>query len=355
LLALIFIILCSIPAYAQETSLAYSADMYGFFQIVEGGQIFLSVYENYGDIFTSRRTLYSIDLNTMSAEKIFSVHNANSEIFVNSDSLYFQYPHSWICTNLLYGSHTWYSVPMDEKQNKRKWNFLKINLADGWLESAIEDFCENTIGFSEWVRYFQTVDGIYCIRSEGNEYDGCSELLKYSDGEYVSVLKMENARFGYGHSFFLIETKDWEENSFVQIYDVCAKRIVSVPYDSQFRPEVLIVEGMVYYTDGDIVRCHNAKTGETVTVFESEQGLKAMCYDGECLYIIEAEPGKRVIHEFSVRDNQYLRSVAAPAGTFRTDSYIVADGFVLNGYYDEEKLTVFKLDTQEVYKIPLEE
>ena len=103
-------------ACAEEV--IYCGNSFPYFHVTKDNRIFCTAYENYGDVFRSKNALYSIDLNDMSAKKIFSVRNAYSKIFVYDNNIYFTYPDSRISSNLVYGDHRWYSSNINSAAKK---------------------------------------------------------------------------------------------------------------------------------------------------------------------------------------------------------------------------------------------
>ena len=177
MLLLSYVFCCILPhAAAQEEIIAYNGASYPDFSVVKNGRIFCTADENYGDVFLSRKVLYSIDLNNMSAEKVFSVRNAYSEIFVDSDTIYFTYPKSWFSSHLVYGDHTWYSSSISDAEKKKNWNKM----------------CENNSKTDRWMRYFQTIDGVYGYVRPDGEYGSC-ELGKYEDEKYCLLYTSDAA------------------------------------------------------------------------------------------------------------------------------------------------------------------
>ena len=68
------LMLCTIWfSAARAEEIIYCGSSFPYFHVTKDNRIFCTAYENYGDVFRSKNTLYSIDLNDMSAKKIFSV------------------------------------------------------------------------------------------------------------------------------------------------------------------------------------------------------------------------------------------------------------------------------------------
>lgn len=325
-------ICCMFPhahAEVQNDRIAYSGDVYPLFQVAKDHQILCAIYENYSSLFQSKRVLYNINLGDMHVERVFSVRNANSTVFFDSGTVYFTYPDSWINSNLVYGSHTWYSSVVNAK--KEAWNKL----------------CRNSAEIEQWTTYFQTIDGVYCCVQSEDTYGSC-ELKKYDNGQYIPLITVENARPSFGHSFVIFNTPDQLETQSLKIYDIKGMRLLNMPYANGWFPEIIIFENKLYYTTDNKVLCYNIGTEHIDEIYASEIDTNlSLCCDGSSLVIIEElKDGNIRVHTFSIADNRHMKSVVIPSEFRGAGTYIVVDGVLLRGTDSSDKVLTYNIDAE---------
>ncbi len=343
-LALLSCVVWSMNPAAKATAeqASYNGAVYPYFQAITNGEIFCTGYSNYASLFTSKRDIYRIKLDALSAEKLFSVRNNNSTVFVDNESLYFTYPDSFINTQLVYGSYTWYTSTIEDSGNKRCWKELSSSRAET---------------STEWdISYFQTVDGLYCKMNPKNGYGYC-RLLQILDGNPIVLFEAEDARLSQGHSLVVISTANGLEMQQLTVYDVCGKRTITVPYSEAWLPEMLIAGDRVYYTDNDRVLCYNISSSDVTTIYEHSPKHNAyLCYDDGKLYIIDmnmVNSDDLIVSVYSAINGQYIRSIDIPKPK-AAGEFIVKAGKLFYGREASGEIVLYDLTTKESLTIPLQ-
>ena len=337
----LLLMLCTIwfgAACAEE--IIYCGSAFPYFHVTKDNRMFCTAYENYGNVFRSKNTLYSVDLNEMRVQKIFSVRNAYSKIFVYNNTVYFTYPDSWFSSNLIYGDHRWYSSNIKSAAKKANWNLL----------------CENNTKSEERTVYFDTIDGVYRYVSSKEDYGRC-ELYRFDGEQYTQTLIIDNARIAYGYTYVIIEMQNQSERNSLKVYDIQGARMLDIPYTNGWLPEIVISADKLYYTTENEVVCYNINTSTTSVVYNSgHDKYMSLCCDGMNLFIIEnmADRNGRVT-TMKLSDNQCMFSTIIPAEYFRGGiNNIIVNGIVLSGSESLDGLYAYSIMDEKGYFIPFQ-
>lgn len=339
ILSAVLLLLCTIcfsAACAEEA--IYCGSSFPYFHVTKDNRIFCTAYENYGDVFRSKNALYSIDLNDMSAKKIFSVRNAYSKIFVYDNDIYFTYPDSWFSSHLVYGDHSWYSSDINSAAKKGNWDML----------------CENNAESEVHTAYFDTIDGVYCYVRSKEEYGRC-ELYKFDGEQYTQAFIVDNARLVYGYTYVIIEMQDQSKRNSLKVYDIQGARMLDIPYTDGWSPEIVISTDKLYYTTKKEVVCYNINTSTTSVVYTSDYDkYMSLSCDGTNLFIIEsmADRNGRVT-AMKLLDNQCMSSTIIPEEYFHGGiNNIIVNGIILSGIDSLDGLHAYDIMAEKGYYIP---
>lgn len=338
LVACLFISILSFPgAVLGEGDVSFSGSLFPFFQISEGNRAAVAIEENYGSLFSSRKVLYIVDMDSLKAERVFSVRDTDSGIFIDNTTVYFEMPRSVITFNLSYGPQTWYSSEIKDLAKKRKWSILyKMDKTN-----------------THWMTFFITIDGVYCRCSiEEGDLSGSEQLLKYTDGQYVTVLSPESVDLCFGDSFVYLHERDGVKNQRIRLFDIKGKRVLTVPYHVKWLPESIVILGdKVYYADTidgqKSIVCFNALNDETSTVFTVQDKPVSLdlCYDRSELFLVVQTRNKGSVYQISGDDGACTKKCDLPEQFYRAGTEVIMiNGILLNGNSTLNELYAYDMD-----------
>ena len=302
---------------------------YPLFQVTPNREIYFALEENKGSLLFSRTSLYHFDLETMSADRVFSLSNQFSSIYVNDEMVCIRKPYSAI-NFLTPGQCAWYTF---------SWNAgIYPRDVSGW--TFLTDQSE--------IRYIMAGGTLYQIR-ESEDGDGYCELRDASGTEII--LNEKNVGYIPCHTLIVIWPDDEDERDGLRVYDVAGERVIEVPYSGMVIPEALIANQRLFYTDNSRVISYSMLDGTSKVLFESETDPALdLCMDGSSVFIIE-DGEKRTLYAYDIYSDEITAAFEFPKGL--GDYYLVADGLLLAGNRYTKEFSAFDLSTGERFDIAL--
>lgn len=292
------------------------------------GRLYYIRREGAGSLF-SKTILYRIDRERNTSEKIITIRDSRSKVFIDDSNVYFTYPDSWVSIPYGYGSYAWYFLPLDQLDGNK--NLLYR------YDQGQKSVRERT--------YISTINGLYFFE---NANDSGYLLFKAENGQKREVLKIEPNQY-FDPSYTCMHVVERSANAggadrLLCLWNFETQSPIEITSDSRWT-NAIIAEDAVYYEQYDNVSkitnlmCLDLKSNSVECLFQ-DQDIKNLAYDDSYLYAVTRDS----IIQF--QNGEQTKVLSLPHEWGITTDIIVFQGDFYMSDNSWDKIYVMNIDTE---------